>query len=240
MFWARAWQAMCSVTPPSSGSRPGASPSLRAMSTMYSADVEGRLGQFLDRRVVRHDQRPLELEHQRAGRHQRDDVVALVDTGTERRRDLVRRLGDLGEIAGLQLRHAAAAGIDDLGLDAVAGEHRARRLADARIVVVDETGGVEHRLAPGGRRVAVDRAAGCGGRALTKVRPLYFGRAALRSTSVTFSSSGRVSLLSRLLPQLASGATKARQRCRCGRSCPVRCATSGRVPPCARPRGSAA
>ena len=85
--------------------------------------VEGRLGQFPDRRVVRHDQRPLELEHQRAGRHQRDDVIALVDIGFERCRDLVCRLGDLGEVAGLQLRHAAAAGIDDFGLDPVARQY---------------------------------------------------------------------------------------------------------------------
>ena len=57
------------------------------------ADVEGRLRQFRDRRIVGHDQRPFELQHQRAGRHQRDDVVALVDPGAERGRDLARADG---------------------------------------------------------------------------------------------------------------------------------------------------
>ncbi len=36
MFWAREWQAMCTAMPPSIGVRPGARPSLRAMSTTYS------------------------------------------------------------------------------------------------------------------------------------------------------------------------------------------------------------
>ena len=47
MFWARAWQAMCSVTPPPSGSSPGASPSLRAISTMYSATSNVASDNFL-------------------------------------------------------------------------------------------------------------------------------------------------------------------------------------------------
>ena len=38
MFWARAWQARCTLTPPSTGSRPGARPSFLAMSTTYSRE----------------------------------------------------------------------------------------------------------------------------------------------------------------------------------------------------------
>src|SRR3546814_9194710 len=38
-------------------------------------DVEGRLGQLLDQRIVGQDQRPFEFHHQRAGWHQRNDVI---------------------------------------------------------------------------------------------------------------------------------------------------------------------
>jgi hypothetical protein len=51
---------------------------------------------------------------------------------------------------------SAQDGIDDLGLDPVARQHRARRMADTRRVVVRETGGVEHRLAAVTRRFPVD------------------------------------------------------------------------------------
>ena len=72
-------------------------PLLRAMSTTYSREVECRLGQALDALVVRQDQRPFEFQHQRAGRHQRDNVVALVDPGRESRGDLARRLRDISD-----------------------------------------------------------------------------------------------------------------------------------------------
>ena len=44
-FCARAWQAMCSATPPESGFRPGARPSRRGDLHHILGDVVGRLGQ---------------------------------------------------------------------------------------------------------------------------------------------------------------------------------------------------
>src|SRR3546814_16603146 len=55
-----------------------------------------------------------------------------------------------------ELRHAAAGRIDDLGLDAVAGQHPAGGDADRRAVVVGEAGGIEQRLAPETGGGAVD------------------------------------------------------------------------------------
>ncbi len=83
---------------------------LRAMSTTYSAASNIARLKRLDVVIVRHEQRPLELQHQRAGRDQRDDVVALVDPRPQcRRRRVLAPLRDPGEIAVLELRHAAAA-----------------------------------------------------------------------------------------------------------------------------------
>ena len=123
----------------------------------------------------------------------------------------MRRLGDLGEIAGFELRHAAAAGIDDLRLDAVAGEHGLHRLADARVVVVDETGRVEHRLAPGGGRGRVDRRRVAAG-AHHKGAAVIFRQRGVAVDIGDLFEIGRVSRLSRSLPQFASGATKPRER----------------------------
>ena len=120
------------------------------------ADVEGRLGELLDLVIAGQDQRPFELQHQGAGGHQGHDVIALLDPGQQGLGYRARALRHLGEIALLELRHAAAAGIDHLGLDAVQRQHGARRHADAGVVVVDEAGGVEHRLAPEGRGFAID------------------------------------------------------------------------------------
>ena len=88
------------------------------------------------------------------------DVVALVDPRQQRRRHLPRRGRHRFDIAQLELGHAAAGGINHLGLDAVAGQHRARRRADIGVVEVHEAGGVEHRLAlaEGGRRLVERRA----------------------------------------------------------------------------------
>src|SRR6185437_3659481 len=72
------------------------------------------------------------------------------------RRDLARLLGDARDVTLLQMRHAAAARIDDFAGDAVLRQHGARRLADPRVVVVDEAGGVEHRLAAMGGRGGID------------------------------------------------------------------------------------
>src|SRR6185312_17410953 len=48
----------------------------------------------------------------------------------------------------LELRHAAAGWVENFGRDAVMREHPPRRLADRRVVVIDEAGRIEHRLAP--------------------------------------------------------------------------------------------
>ena len=152
MFCARAWQASCTVTPPSSGDRPGARPSFPAISTMYSVTSKVPSDSFCYRRITRKDQWPLEFEHQRAGRHQRDHVVALVDPRAERAGDPRGRCGHNGEVSLLELRHAAAFRIQHLGLDPVRAQNRAGRLAYTGIVVVDEAGGVEHGLAAEGRR----------------------------------------------------------------------------------------
>ena len=55
--------------------------------------------------------------------------------------------GNTLDIAAFQLRHATAAGIDNLGFDAVLCHHVQCGLADFRVVVVAEAGGIEHGLA---------------------------------------------------------------------------------------------
>ena len=107
--------------------------------------------------VVGQDERPFELQHQRAGRHRRHDVVAAVDPGGQRRGRLARLGRHRIDVALLELRHAAAGGVGDLGLDPVAREHPARGVADAGAVVVHEAGRKQHRLAARGRRLAVQR-----------------------------------------------------------------------------------
>ena len=57
---------------PPRASSPGARPFALAMSTTYSLMSKVACGQPLHGRVVRQDQRPFELQHQRAGGHQRD------------------------------------------------------------------------------------------------------------------------------------------------------------------------
>ncbi len=109
--------------------------------------VEGRLGQPLDAFVLGQDERPFEFQHQRAGRHRRYNVIALVDVRHETRGDLFRRLGHFIDHALFELRHAAAGGMHDFRLDAVPGEHGERRHADRRVVIVAVAGGVEHGLA---------------------------------------------------------------------------------------------
>ena len=112
MFCARAWQARCTATPPSSGFRPGASPSFLAISTTYSLMSKVARASRFDVLVAGQEQRPFELQHQRAGRHQRDDVVALVDQRHQSPGHALRIAGHAREVALLELRHAAAAGID--------------------------------------------------------------------------------------------------------------------------------
>src|SRR6185437_4499090 len=77
MAWARAWQ-------------PGRQTFLARDIDDVFADVEGGAREALDSLVLRQDQRPFEFQHQRAGRHQRDDVVALLDVRRERRRHFAR------------------------------------------------------------------------------------------------------------------------------------------------------
>ena len=80
MFCARAWQARCRVTPPGQCCQSGRQALLLRDVDHVLADVEGRLREALHALVLRQDQRPLELEHERAGGDERHHVVAaLVD-----------------------------------------------------------------------------------------------------------------------------------------------------------------
>ena len=92
--------------------------SVRSNVALARASTAGRGGI-----AFRHQQRPFELQHQRAARHQGDDVVALGDPGLHRRRNLARVGDDLADQPLLELRHAAAGGIDNFGLDAEFGQH---------------------------------------------------------------------------------------------------------------------
>ncbi len=85
---------------------------------------------------------------------------AAFDHGELRARHQAQHLRRLGEVAALELGHAAATRIDDPGLDPVAGQDKAARLADTRIVVVDEARRIEHRPAAVRRRLGVDRGRG--------------------------------------------------------------------------------
>ena len=69
--------------------------------------------------------------------------------------DLPGALRDLGDVALLELWHAAALRVNHAGLDAVVGQDRACRHANVRVVVVDEAGRVEHRLSSEARRLPV-------------------------------------------------------------------------------------
>ena len=61
-------------------------------------EIEGRPGKPLDGGIPGQDQRPFELQHQRAGRRQRHDVVALVDPRQQRVGNHAGRGGDRVEI----------------------------------------------------------------------------------------------------------------------------------------------
>ena len=119
------------------------------------------------------NQRPFELQHEGAGRHQGDHVVALIHPGAAaRRRPASRRVRDLVDLTLLQLRHAAAG-------RGRRPRSRPRCLASTAraaspmpgFVVVDETGRVEDRLAAEAGRLAVDRRRGALGALRTKLLP---------------------------------------------------------------------
>ena len=86
-------------------------------------DVETRIRQFSNRRVVRKNQRPFELKHQGAARYEGNHVVALIDPRAEFFGDRLGALGDRRKVALFQLRHAAASGIDDFRLHAIACQY---------------------------------------------------------------------------------------------------------------------
>ncbi len=110
-------------------------------------EIEGRLGQALDGQILVQDQRPFELQHQRAGRRERHDVVSLVDPRQQRLGDVVGCLRNRLQVAQLELGHATAGRMDDFGLDAIFGQYSKGRGADIGIVEVHEAGRVEHGLA---------------------------------------------------------------------------------------------
>ena len=171
------------------------------------AHVVSRCGEQLHVLVAGQNQRPFELQHQRARGHQCHHVVALGDPRPELGGDGLGIRRHLVDGALLEERHAAAARIDDLGLDPVLGQHRARRHRHVRVAVIDEAGGVEHGLAAEGRRLLVERGHRLRSRASRRSCRWNFGSAARRSRPAIFSSTGRVSLFVVALAQLASGAT---------------------------------
>ena len=136
---------------------PSAEPLLAGDVDDIFRQIEGRFRETLDALVLRQDERPFEFQHQRAGGHRRDNVVALIDVRREGRRDLARGLGDFADQPLLQLRHAAAMRMHDFRLDAIFRQHGERRLADGRIVIIAVAGGVEHGLATLGRTSFVAR-----------------------------------------------------------------------------------
>ena len=120
-------------------------------------EVERGVRQPFDGRIPGTDQLPFELEHQRAGRRQRNDVVALVDPRQQGGRNFLRRGSDRRDVSEFQLRHAAAGRMHDLGFDAIPGQHGTCGGADIGAVEVHEAGRIEHRLALAeGRRGLVE------------------------------------------------------------------------------------
>ena len=138
MFWARAWQARCKATGPSSGERsPGRSPRFARPHNIFGG-VRGRARQLFDAIMTGQDQRPFEFQHQRARRGQRHNVIAVVDPPAQLRRNFFRASGDGGDVTQFQLRHAAAARVGgsdrDPGLrqNAPGGERRPQGCCDCR------------------------------------------------------------------------------------------------------------
>ena len=163
MSWALAWQAWWSATSPFERRHPLGEAFAAGNVDDIFGDVAGAPGEARHRRVVRQVKRPQGLHHQRAGGNRRDHVPPAVDPGAEGPGDAPGAPAHLGDIAPLELRHPAACVVDDRGLDPVPGEHALRGAADPRIVVLHETGGVEHGLAAGGRRTLVNRGRALGG-----------------------------------------------------------------------------
>ena len=166
------------VTPPSSGCRPGARPPSwrcrRRIRQMSNVACDSRSTAGSSGRISGHSNFSISAQDGVSA----IDVVALVDPGQQRRRrpgaPLRRRLRDRPAPAcGMPQQR----GIDDLGLDAVLGQHRARGRADAGVVVVDEAGGVEHRLAlPKAGAAALTAGALRARRGSRRSRRGYFGR----------------------------------------------------------------
>ena len=92
----------------------GAEAGRQALVSVYIDDIFGdiaaRRREPGDGLVAGQQERPFSLEHERAGRHQGDDGIALVDPAGEVAGDAPRPLGDRVEIAVFELGHAAAGG----------------------------------------------------------------------------------------------------------------------------------
>ena len=121
------------------------------------AEIEHRARQPRRVLIAGQQQRPFGLQQERAGGHQRHDVVAGVGERQQFRGDPPGPPGCRLNIAQLQLRHAAAAGMDDMRLDAVPRQHGAGGEPGFRLVVIAEAGGVERGPAPEGGGGLVER-----------------------------------------------------------------------------------
>ncbi len=89
IFCARAWQAICAVTPPAIGaSAPAQGPRFWRYRPRIRRCRALRAARRFHLFVLRQDQRPLELHHQAATGGERDDVIARVDIGSQFGADL--------------------------------------------------------------------------------------------------------------------------------------------------------
>ena len=125
MFWARAWQARCRLMPPSTGARPSASPASwrcrrrtrdRSKVACDSRSIAGPRAGSAAIRTSASGRRTASARRCRSPC--RPTAASAAET-------CARRGGDRFEVAQLELGHAAAGRMDDLGLDAVLGQHAA-------------------------------------------------------------------------------------------------------------------
>ena len=110
-------------------------------------NVEHRFRQSFHIRIVRHNQRPFEFQHQPAGGGERHDLEPRIDQAAQFARNLRRLVGDFLHLRLFEKRHAAASRIGGAGFDANVIEYCARGHGARRIVVIDEAGGKQRRLA---------------------------------------------------------------------------------------------
>ena len=107
--------------------------------------------------MIRVEQRPFKFEHQRAAGSQRHDIIAISDERREMAGDAVSGAGDGGQVAILELGHAATFGMFDADRNAVVRQHTERRHARRLIVEIAIAGRIERDFLAKGGAVWVGR-----------------------------------------------------------------------------------